>query len=294
MIVTLQDQGYSITIDSVGAELKSYIAPSGKNYIWNADPQFWARSSPLLFPIIGNLRDNKTTIYGKEYTISKHGFMRELDFSVEKMAENKASFSFTSTEEQLSVYPFPFTFTLTYELKGSSLDIGYFVKNRGEETMLFNFGAHPGFTCPLEEGENFTDYVIRFQEAECCDSPVYDFENNQFSFALAKRYFDNTTTLPLKHSLFDQDAVVVIEPKSSYVQIVNPNTEKGVQVDISDFAIAAFWSPIGKEAPFVCVEPWNGIAICNDEGNDFAQKRYVQKAATGETKEYHMGISLME
>ena len=176
MRITITNQGYEAAIESLGAELKSYKAPSGKEYIWNSNPQYWMRSSPLLFPTIGNVRNNKTMINKVEYPMTKHGFSKESEFNVLEQSDSRVTFSLKSNEFTKKSYPFSFELRLTYELKGKDLEMTYQVFNQDRQPMVYHIGAHPGFNCPLEEGEAFSDYVIEFEKDELLESYVYDLE----------------------------------------------------------------------------------------------------------------------
>ncbi len=293
MQLTLKSQGYTVTVESLGAELKSYKNESGREFIWNSNPDFWPRSSPLLFPSIGNLRDGKTIINGKEYEIPKHGFVRDIDMDHEKEAENKITFSCCYNEETLKCYPFRFRFQQSYELDGPLLSTSYVITNDDDKDMYFHLGAHPGFMCPLEEGESFSDYVLKFPFEETCDSPVYDLENMQFNPDNTKRYLDDSDTIQLDYSLFDIDAIVFPHLKSKSVTLMNPATGKGIQMDYPDFSTIAFWTPAQVKAPFLCMEPWNGAAIFADEDNEFIHKRDIQTLKAGESRTYQFTIRLL-
>lgn len=293
MLLSLKNQGYTVTLETVGAELKSYKSEAGKEFVWNSDPKFWPRSSPLLFPSIGNLRNGKTIINGQEYEIPRHGFVRDIDMDYEMEGENKVTFSCQSNGETLKCYPFRFRFQQTYELDGASLHTSYIITNEDEKDMYYHIGAHPGFMCPLEEGEKFSDYILKFPFAETCDSPIYDLDNLQFNPDNTKRYLDNSDTLPLDYSLFDIDAIVFPHMKSKSVQLIHSVTGKGIQMDYPDFATIAFWTPAGVQAPFLCLEPWNGAAIFADEDNEFIHKRDIQTLKAGESRTYRLSIHLL-
>ena len=243
MLITLKNQGYTVSLETVGGELKSYKNETGKEYVWNSDPDFWPRSSPLLFPSIGNLRNGKTNINGQEYEICKHGFVRDMEMGYEMEGDSKITFSCEYNEETLKSYPFRFRLCLTYELDGPELRMTYLVTNADDKDMYYHLGAHPGFMCPLEEGEKFSDYVLKFPYAETCDSPVYDLKNFQFDPVNTKRYLDNSDTIKLDYSLFDIDALVFPYLKSKSVKLMNPATGKGVEMDYTDFSTIAFWTP---------------------------------------------------
>lgn len=293
MRITITNQGYEAAIESLGAELKSYKAPSGKEYIWNSNPQYWMRSSPLLFPTIGNVRNNKTMINKVEYPMTKHGFSKESEFNVLEQSDSRVTFSLKSNEFTKKSYPFSFELRLTYELKGKDLEMTYQVFNQDRQPMVYHIGAHPGFNCPLEEGEAFSDYVIEFEKDELLESYVYDLEN--MCFFAEKRMIHGTIgrVLALSGSLFDHDALYFYHTNSHSVSLKNPATGKGIRMDYPDFVSIAFWTPMGGNAPFLCLEPWNGAAIFEDENDDFAQKRDIQTLEAAQQKDYHLRISIL-
>lgn len=293
MLLTLKDQGCTVQVETVGAELKSYKNETGKEFIWDSNPDFWPRSSPLLFPTIGNLRNGRTIINGTEYELCKHGFAKDIDMEYEIEADNKISFFCQFSEDTLKCYPFRFQLRMTYELKGPGLHITYLVTNADDKEMYYHLGAHPGFMCPLEEGERFSDYVLKFPCAETCDSPVYDLQNLQFDPVNTKRHLDNSDTVALDYSLFGSDALVFPHLKSKSVQLINPSTGRGIQMDYPDFATIAFWTPSNAEAPFLCLEPWNGGAIFADEDDHFINKRDIQTLPAGESRSYELSIQLL-
>lgn len=293
MILTLKNQGYTVLIETVGAELKSYKNETGKEFVWNSDPAFWPRSSPLLFPSIGNVRNGRTIINDVEYEIPKHGFVRDIDMEYKKEADNKVTFSCRYNEDTLKCYPFRFCFSQTYELDGPVLHIAYLVVNEDNKDMYYHLGAHPGFMCPLEEGEKFSDYILKFPYKETCDSPVYDLLNLQFDPANTRCHLKDSDTIRLEYSLFDMDALVFPHMKSKSVQLINPSTGKGVQVDYPDFSTIAFWTRSDVEAPFLCIEPWNGAAIFADEDDHFVNKRDIQILKEGESRSYQLDIRLL-
>ncbi len=293
MILKLTNNGYSVSLETQGGELKSYADENGKEFVWNSNPEFWSWSAPLLFPTIGNLRNGKTIINGKEYEIPKHGFLRDMQMEYEAEADDTISFFCSANEDTLKHYPFRFRFRQTYHLSGPVLHITYQVTNADDTEMYYHLGGHPGFMCPLEEGEAFSDYILKFPYAETCDSPVYDLENMQFDITHTTRYLENSDTVKLDYSLFDIDALVFPHMKSRSVQLINPASGKGVQVDYPDFTTIAFWTPSKAEAPFLCIEPWNGAAIFADEDNDFTHKRDIQTLKAGESRTYELFIRLL-
>lgn len=293
MLITLKNNGYSAKIETIGAELKSFSDPQGKEYLWNSDPTYWEGCSPLLFPTIGNLRNDSTIINGVAYPMPKHGFCRKAEFKIIEQLKNRVVFSFQDNAETKLVFPFTFEIRLTYELNNSKISIVYDVVNMDSIEMYYHLGAHPAFNCPMEEGEVFSDYIIRFEHEETCDSHVYDIENRCFSVTNTVQHLNNSNYISLDYDKFLNDALVFEHLKSRSIQIINPKTEKGVQVDYPDFVTIAFWTIPEKNAPYICVEPWNGAAIYADEDNIFKNKRDIQTLQPNEKKSYHLSISII-
>lgn len=293
MLLTLQSGDYQVSINSIGAELKSFCRKDGMEFLWNSDPKFWHQSSPLLFPTIGNVRNNKTLFLGKEYNMPKHGFCSDMDFSVVSQTDSTARFALVATDETLACYPFQFELYITYVLENQNLHISYEVCNKDSHDLPYHIGAHPGFMCPIFDGEKFEDYQLEFEKEESFTSTLYDLENLCFSSTKKQYPPAEGNTLFLSASIFDNDAIFLPHCNSRSVRLVHATTKKGVQVDYPGFHSIAFWTPIGGEAPFLCIEPWNGGAIYDDEDDDFCHKRDVEILLPGESKTYELKISLI-
>ncbi|MBS6398108.1 MAG: aldose 1-epimerase family protein [Clostridiales bacterium] len=292
MIIKLSSENYQVAIDTLGAELKSFTDPSGREFIWNADPAYWNGSSPLLFPTIGNVRNGRTIIEGISREMPQHGFCKSSQFSVSGQSENEVTFSLTDSDATHPIYPYAFKLCLTYRLCGNHLQMTCQVFNRDSRTMYYHIGAHPGFMCPLEEGEAFTDYILEFEKDEHLNATVYDLKNCCFSSGTHRLYAEKGRTISLAPELFNDDAIFFEHTDSNVVRLLNPASGKGVAVDYTDFVSVAFWTPLGG-APFLCVEPWNGSAIYDDEDDIFTHKRNIQSLEPGADAVYELGISLI-
>ena len=290
MIVTLKNQTMTAQIDSIGAQLISLKSISGTEYIWQRDPAHWKSCSPLLFPTIGNCRDGKYTLNGQTYTIPKHGFCRNADFTVSDVSDEKASFTLTASPETRSCYPFVFQLKLTYILVDDGIQIHYTVINPGTETIYYQLGAHPGFNCPLQAGEKFEDYILEFEQEETSGYPSYDLKHMEFDMSSYTPILDHTSVLPLTYELFANDAIFFTDLHSKKVVLKNPVTGCGVEVSFQDFATVAFWTAAATKAPFLCVEPWNGSAIRSDEDDNFLNRHYLQKVESGKKRTYLLEI----
>lgn len=293
MLITLRNSKTTAVIDSVGAQLISLKDMKGTEYIWQRDPRFWNKCSPLLFPIVGNLRNNQAVLEGKVWELSKHGFCRDMDFSVTEQEANRAVFEIRDSEETKKHYPYSFRLSLSYTLEDEALSMDYKVLNTDSRTMYYCIGAHPGFNCPLKEQEAFEDYELVFEKEETISSMVYDTGRLEFNPGKRIRRLEKSRTLSLTHDLFKEDAVYFDSLESRKVSMVNRNTGNGVEVSFPGFETVAFWTPYPKNAPFICVEPWNGSAVYRTEGDEFSQKNHVQRLHSGSSKNYGLSIKLL-
>lgn len=292
MLVTLKNQTMSAVIDSVGAQIIS-LKNGEKEYLWQRDPNFWSNCSPLLFPAIGNSRDGKTILEGTTFDLPKHGFCRTLDFQTEDQTDVFVTFCLSASELTKTMYPYDFRLSLTYTLTDDGIFMDYLVGNPDSRTIYYCLGAHPGFRCPLEEGERFEDYQLEFEQTETLSALVYNVASLQFDRSIRIPVLNDTHILPLDYHLFDRDALYFDQLQSRKVSMVHSVTGKGVEVSYPDFSSVAFWTPTNLNAPLLCVEPWNGSAICSDEDDQFIHKHDVQSLAPGESRSYHLGIRVI-
>ena len=284
MEIKLTDGKNTAVIKDKGAELKSLIL-GGREIMWCADEKYWGKSSPFLFPMIGNLREGKTIINGQEYFITKHGFARDNVFNAKALSENKAEFTFVSNEETKKSFPFDFEVKLTYTLSGGRLIIDYTVENKSETDMYYCIGGHPAFAC-----EDISDYKLIFEKDETVNSPVMNLKTRMWG--------DNNRILRLKDSnefllsypLFDNDCVYFDTIKSKSCSLTSKKDGSGVKVSWEGFTSLGVWTPDHKNAPFICIEPWCGCDDYDTDSGIFAEKRGIQRAPSGKTKRYSITL----
>lgn len=266
---TLSNEQVRIKIHPHGAELKElYNKTTGKNLLWNSDPAFWNRSSPVLFPFVGMVRDKIYRHEGKEYAMGQHGFARDMDFTMISAEDEEIWFALESDEDTLKKYPFLFHLEIGYRLKGGTVTVMWKVKNIGDDKMYFSIGAHPAFLCPLEEGSRQDQYAFLLKNKE--GVPVSSFVNTIFGTnGLVTRNKEERSVpggiLPLEKHLFDHDALVIEDSQISEVSILAPDSKPYLTLQF-DAPVVGLWSPPKKQAPFVCIEPWYGR--CDKEGFD--------------------------
>lgn len=261
MKIHIENNYASFTCQTFGAELLSYRDSRGREYLWQKDPIYWAKTSPVLFPFIGPECKN-ILISGERYDMPRHGIVRDLEFQILKKGENSVTFYVESNAETKKVYPFDFVFTVSFALRRDILEIIYGVENKTDSDMPFLLGGHPGFFCPMVEGEKFTDYRLIFADGDKED-------------------------VVLDYPMFDNDAIFFENFKEHTVKLVSSKTGTGIECQFPDYQSIAFWTPIKKEAPFLCIEPWNGGTMQQLEEKDILKKKYVQILEAGKKKEYH-------
>ena len=271
-MVTLNNGIISVLIDEMGAQIRS-VKKDDKEYMWQADPQIWKATAPLMFPICGGLKDDKFIYEGKEYILPKHGFGRNMLFTVEKTDDTSAVFCLKANEESRKMYPFEFELRLIYNISGDALTLKYEVKNTGENTMYFSIGSHEGYNTP----EGIEDYDIIFPEKETLSSVMVDGALLQdHTLPIIK----DSNVMPLYDKYFIVDALIFKTLKSRSATLRNRKTGKSIRVDFPDASYLVVWHPHG--APFICIEPWSGIHDDHHSTYNLADKEGITILDSGE------------
>lgn len=272
-MVTLKNNVMSVEISEKGAEMRR-VTVNGEKRLWSGDPAFWTGTAPVMFPICGGLPEDKFTYAGKEYTLTKHGFAKSMDFEVENQNGLSATFLLRSNAETLKMYPWKFEFRITYSLKGSRIKIDYDVKNLSNDTMYVSPGAHEAYACP----EGIEDYDVIFEKKETLYSCALD--GNLIS---EKRIpiIKDTDTLPLYYSCFAVDALVFNDLKSRFATLRNRKTGKCTSVSFDGFDYFLLWTKPG--AGYICMEPWTGIPPMVGSDKDITEKEGITAVAAGDT-----------
>lgn len=283
----IENDHLQVTIDSKGAELKRvFHKRHAIDYMWNADPAYWAKTSPVLFPIVGALKDNVYHYNKRTYTLPRHGFAREKDFKVTAQQSHSITFSIESDADTLVVYPFHFTFSITYTLNADELSVTYIINNTQNEIMFFSVGGHPAFKIPLIEGTAYEDYKLIFEKDETADR--WPISKDGLIEKTSEPMLDGTTTLPLKKDLFYEDAVVFKHLQSRFVQVASDKTPHGLRFSLSGFPYLGLWASPG--ADFLCIEPWCGIADSVDSNQQLPNKEGILQLQPAETFEVQWSV----
>ncbi len=258
-----------------GAELCSVRSADGFEYLWQADSAVWNRHAPVLFPMVGKLRDGQYALNGKTYELSQHGFARDMNFELITQSKTTLVFQLLPTAKTLKCFPFKFALNIIYQLDENSLKIGYEVQNNGEETMPFSIGAHPGFTLPGPIDECF----LEFEKVETLNARLLG-QQGLFSPETVPVLKDSSL-LPLSKTLFDRDALIFLDAESKKITLGAKNSSRRLTVEFDGFPELGIWAKPG--APFVCIEPWYGYADPEEPYGDIWNKPGILKLVAGET-----------
>lgn len=280
MTTTISNSILTAEIKHIGAELCSLKDDLNKEYIWNGNPDFWGKHSPVLFPIVGTLKNNTYQHNNSEYQLSRHGFAREMEFKLIDKQENSAVFSLIASEETKAKYPFDFDLHLIYTLESKTLKIEYKVFNNGESKMPFSIGAHPAFDLP----GNFENYSLAFETKDSLE--YYLLADGLISNATNELLLDKNQ-LHLNYKLFEKDALVFKNIASKSVTILE-NSNPILKVSYPNFPDLGIWTP--PNAPFICIEPWYGYSDTVDKSGSIFEKEGIQILDADKT--FHSAFSI--
>ncbi|MDR1689918.1 MAG: aldose 1-epimerase family protein [Clostridiales bacterium] len=284
----LENSLVKISVESLGAELKSVKGANGTQFLYGGCGRFWNFSSPVLFPFVGRQKNGVYFYRGQKYEMPIHGLARRCEFTLIEKTGDKLTFELKSNDETLAVYPFGFIFRIGYELVGNTVKISYSVKNTGEDKMFFGLGAHPGFLCPLFKDERFDDYFLEFSENETADIMKVT-EAGLFSKETAP-FLKEENKINLNFDLFKNDALVFSGLKSKSVCLKSKKNSGYIKLDFGEFKYLGIWTLAGAE--FLCIEPWQTHGDYEDFEGEISEKPGILKLEAGAEYECGMSISL--
>lgn len=250
MNTTIKNNTLSAVINAKGAELFSLQDKNSKEFMWEGNPEFWGKHSPVLFPIVGTLKNNTYVYDDVTYHLPRHGFARDMVFEMIEHSDNKTVFALYSSVETKKVYPFDFELKISYTLLDNKLVICYQINNKNNFEMPFAIGAHPAFALP----NDFEDYSLEFEHPENLTS--FELENDLLSNKTNSIILEKNQ-LPLTYSLFEKDAMIFKDLKSRTITILDKNNPF-LRVDFNGFENLGLWTK--PNAPFICIEPWLGYS----------------------------------
>lgn len=278
---TLENSRLRLTVDSLGAQMMSLQTLDGREYLWQGDPRYWCDRAPVLFPFVGRLTGNSYRYGGQVYSMGIHGFAAHQDFSRLCPEPNRLVLQLTDNRETREQYPFAFSLNIIYELIDNRVQVTYQVENTGTGVLPFGIGGHPGFRVPLEEGEQFNDYILEFTGG--CQPDRVGFTPQVFLSGQDQPYpLKEGKYLPLRHDLFDEDAVI-LKNMSREVTLRSPVSPHGVQVSYPDMPYLGLWHMPNTDAPYLCIEPWSSLPARQDVVEDFACKSDLIQLGPGRT-----------
>ena len=279
IMVTLVNDIIAVSVKEHGAELCS-IRKGEVEYLWQADPAFWARHSPVLFPIVGAVWEGKYRVDGKEYPMGQHGFARDMDFTLVNQTETEVRYRLESSEETLAKYPWPFVLEIAYRVHENKVDVIWEVTNPGEADMPFQIGAHPAFYYPDYDKEKKDRGCFSFDRTEGIEYILIS-EKGCAETRVKYPMELKDGKLPLDTSSFDRDAFIIEDSQVKKVTLHRQDGTPWLSMSF-DAPLVGLWSPPGKNAPFICIEPWYGRCDRAHFAGEYKEKDWVNILAPGE------------
>ncbi|EAC8103712.1 aldose 1-epimerase family protein [Listeria monocytogenes] len=273
-MIKLENEVLLVEMKTAGAELtRIFHKDTGLEYLWNADSKFWGRHSPVLFPTVGRLIDDTYLVDGKQYHLGQHGFARDRDFQVIEQTENTVRFELDADEDSLAIYPYKFKLSIIYTIEKNTVAVSYEVENTDNKRIYFSIGAHPAFHLPLTDGTTFEDYYLDFGTEEnletlCLEGPYR-------SGDIKKIIDEPARYLPLSYDLFKNDALIFEALKQKEMTIKSDKTPHFVKVSFPEFPFVGVWTA-KPGTPFLCIEPWYGIADGAGESVELRDKAGIE------------------
>lgn len=276
----MKNEVLTVEVSSHGAELQS-IRKNGTEYLWQGDPAYWGRRSPVLFPIVGSVWEKRYRVNGAEYELGQHGFARDMDFTLVSSSDTEVRYRLESDEQTLKKYPFRFVLEIAYRLHGNCLDVIWEVMNPDTETLYFQIGAHPAFIYPdystLSKERGFLSFdrtegleCIRIKEKGCVDAVTkYPLE------------IPSDGRLPVVSDTFDAiDTIMLQDSQIGRVDMMRADGTPWLSLSF-DAPVVGIWSPPGKVAPFICIEPWYGRCDRAGYEGEYCDKDWMNSLEPG-------------
>lgn len=279
MLVVLESKLLVAKIKAGGAELVSLTSKeSGIEYVWCGDPKFWGRHTPVLFPIVGSLKDGHYFVDGKEFKLGQHGFARDMAFVIKKQTVDSVELSLGANEATFEKYPFKFELNISYQLSDDGISTNWEVVNKDDKKIFFGIGGHPAFNVPLEKGLAFEDYFLEINPS---------IERTRLPFVppfldVAKKYSEKLDKIALTHEIFSNGNVFVYETTgANSIVLKSSKSPHELTLSYDGFPFVGFWSPSPAKAPFVCIEPWWSHADTPDAPLELKEKPWEQSLEVG-------------
>ena len=289
MTHTLSNASLTANLRTQGGELVSLKDRAGTEYIWQGGPAFWSGQNPILFPVVGSLKEGRVDIGGRTFAMDRHGFARRSEFTLTDQASDFAVLELRESPETLARFPFPFALQVRHQLLANGFSTTFAVENPGPEPLPFCIGAHTAIRCPLFPGERFEDYELTFDQPEDADTLLL---NARGLLKGGREPMLRGGKVALDYAVFQRlDTLIFQGLRSGRVSLRHRETGRGVALDFHEFPMVAFWTKPG--GPFLCMEPWHGCAAYTHETGRFQDKPHVVTLAPDEWKEFTYTFTLL-
>lgn len=288
MLHTIQNPFLTVTVSEDGAQLQSIRGRDGTEYLWQGDPAYWSDRALNLFPYVARLTEGSYRLDGELHRMNIHGIAPYRRFAAKKQGEDALVFALASDEETLAAYPRKFVFRIYYTLRDNALNMTFEVENRDEKVLYFGLGGHPGFNVPLVPGKTFGDYRLRFGEA--CQPLRVGFTEDCFLNGREESFpLEDDRILPLKHDLFDDDAIV-LKNMARQITLETEGDPHAVTVTFPQMGYLGLWHCPKTDAPYVCIEPWCSLPSAKGKIAVFEEQEDLLSLAPGEIYRNHWSI----
>ena len=289
MRYVLNNPPWRAVADTLGGELIS-CEKNGVEHVWTGDAAYWTGHAPILFPVVCALKNGRTSFGGMPFSMKQHGFARRLEFTPLRVAEDRISMVLTDSPETREMYPYSFSLTVTHTLTDNGFKTEYEVLNTNASVLPFAIGGHAGFMCPLLPGEAFSDYRIVFEKKENPAAMLLN-DDSLLSEGLTRDVLEEDgTVLPAAVLARSESALIFPHLASRRLLFENSKTGKGLVFTFGNFVNLGIWTPPGKDAPFLCLEPWQGLPSYDTDSWIFEEKADVVFLPAGQIfrAEYEM------
>lgn len=288
--ITIENNQIRIQVNTAGAELcKLQKVDTGINYLWHADAAYWGRYSPVLFPIVGSLKNKKYRYEGKEYSMSQHGFARDMEFELTKQTTDSVWFALKANEETKKQYPFQFLLEVGYVLREATVSVHWRVTNQDSKKLYYSIGGHPAFMCPRGGEGKQEDYYLLFDNKKPLEYGKLN-ENGLLEH-IGMKLDTHDGCMPIEKHLFDEDALIIENHQAQEISLAGPDQKPYLTVRF-DAPLFGLWSPVKKQAPFICIEPWYGRCDAETYSSTLENREWGNELDPGKSRETSYEIIL--
>lgn len=292
MNIVIQNENLRLVIDSFGAQMMELSSSRGVQYLWNGEKKYWEDRAPVLFPFVGRLTNRSYTFHGKAYQMDIHGFASRCEFVIEEQSPNSVMLKLSDSEQTRTMYPFSFVFRVMFRLRDWSLETSYIVENCDEKEMYFGLGGHPGFNVPFYANTRFEEYFLRFDQV--CYPDRVGFTSDCLLNGIDERFpLIDDQILPLKHELFNNDAIV-LKNMSKSVTLCSKKAGRSITVHYPQMQFLGLWHWPKTDAPYICIEPWTSLPSRKDVIEEFSCKSDMIHLLPGETYKNTWYVTISE